>query len=68
MIASTYTHHSIVNTSIMYTSQHFYVCMVSTKQIAEIQGLLVNKVCFHLLLSGCGSEEPGNMYPCNSDA
>ena len=54
----------------MYHVHHtdFPAYMVWMKQTAEMQGLLVNMVHFHLSLSGCGSGEPGNMHPCNSDA
>ena len=38
-----------------------------TRQTAEIESLLVNMVCFHLSLSGCGSGDRGNMHPCNFD-
>ena len=67
MVTLTYNCHSNVDT-FPYTSQHFHVYMVLTKQTAEIQGLLVNMVCFHLSLSGCSSRDPGNMHPCSSDA
>ena len=69
MVTLTYNHDSNVD-MLTCTSPHFhvYIYMVLTKQTAEIQGLLVNKVCFHLSLFGCSSGEPGNMHPCNSDA
>ena len=67
MIVLIYNCHSNVN---MYHVYHtdFPVYMVLTRQTAEIQSLLVHTVHFHLSLSGCGSGEPGNMHPCNSNA
>ena len=34
----------------MYTLQHFYVCMVLTKQIAEIQGFISEQGVFPFVI------------------
>ena len=67
MIVLIYNCHSTVNTHHVYHTD-FPVKMVLTRGTAEIQSLLVSTVHFHLLLPRCGSGEPGNMHPCNSDA
>ena len=67
MIILIYNCHLTVNTCHVYHTD-FPVYLVLTRQTSEIQILLVNTVHFHLSLSKCGSREPGNMHPCNSDA
>ena len=52
MIALTYTHHSIVNTSIYMHYSIFMYVWFRQNELLKHKGLLVNKVHFHFALSG----------------
>ena len=48
--------------------QLFYMYDFDIMNHWNTKSLLLNKMCFHLSLSGCSNGEPGNMHPCNSNA